>query len=230
MIQILKRVIHKLKSFIPLRFRNGNQFESSISIPSNVQISKCKLSSKTTIQEGVKLYGIETEGDIFIGDYSSLWGPNIVLHAGDGKIQIGKYCSIAQGVSFYNFNHRINHPSTYFINKNILNKNQSFDIISKGNISIGHDVWIGVNSVILSGINIGNGAIIAAGSVITKDIPPYAIAAGNPAKIIKYRFNEGIINKLQEINWWNWPIEKIKLSQTFFNTEIINLSFIDKIK
>jgi acetyltransferase-like isoleucine patch superfamily enzyme len=74
---------------------------------------------------------------------------------------------------------------------------------------IGSDVWIGCNSIILPGIEIGNGAIIAAGSIVTKSVPPYAIVGGNPAKIIRYRFEENIINELERIKWFDWDIERI---------------------
>jgi carbonic anhydrase/acetyltransferase-like protein (isoleucine patch superfamily) len=80
---------------------------------------------------------------------------------------------------------------------------------SKGNVSIGNDVWIGYDALILSGVTIGDGAVIAARSVVTKDIEPFSIVAGVPARHIRYRFSEEIIASLQEISWWNWPREKV---------------------
>ena len=80
----------------------------------------------------------------------------------------------------------------------------------KGDITIENDVWIGANSTIMSGIKIGNGAIVAAGSTVTKDVPSYAIVAGNPAKVVKYRFTEEQIEKLLSIAWWDWDEQKIK--------------------
>jgi virginiamycin A acetyltransferase len=80
----------------------------------------------------------------------------------------------------------------------------------KGDIIIENDVWIGANSTIMSGIKIGNGAIVAAGSTVTKDVPPYAIVAGNPAKVVKYRFTEEQIEKLLSISWWDWDEQKIR--------------------
>jgi virginiamycin A acetyltransferase len=82
----------------------------------------------------------------------------------------------------------------------------------KGDIVIENDVWIGANSTIMSGITIHNGAIIAAGSTVTKDVPPYAIVAGNPGKVVKYRFNRKQIEDLLEISWWDWDENKIKES------------------
>jgi serine acetyltransferase len=80
----------------------------------------------------------------------------------------------------------------------------------KGNITIENDVWIGSKSTIMSGVKIHNGAVVGANSVVTKDVPPYAIVAGNPAQIIKFRFDVDQIQALQEIRWWNWDEEKIK--------------------
>jgi virginiamycin A acetyltransferase len=80
----------------------------------------------------------------------------------------------------------------------------------KGDIIIENDVWIGANSTVMSGIKIGNGAIVAAGSTVTKDVPPYAIVAGNPAKVVKYRFTDEQIKKLLSIAWWDWDEQKIK--------------------
>jgi tetrahydrodipicolinate N-succinyltransferase len=76
--------------------------------------------------------------------------------------------------------------------------------ISKGDVSIGNDVWIGRNTIILSGTTIGDGAVIGAGSVITKDVPPYAIVVGNPGRIVKYRFEQMVIEKMLRIRWWDW--------------------------
>ena len=81
---------------------------------------------------------------------------------------------------------------------------------SKGDIVVGNDVWIGYQSCILSGVTIGNGAIIGARSVITKDVPPYAIVAGNPAKFVRYRFPQETIDKLESLAWWDWDISVIK--------------------
>lgn len=128
------------------------------------------------------------------------YGPLNVFCLGDNsRLSIGKYCSIAEEVTFLlNIDHPVDRIST---NPLLLKKGNVNCIVSKGDIIIGDDVWLGYRSVIMSGITIGQGAIIAAGSVVTKDVPPYSIVAGVPAKIIKYRFSQTIINKLLKIDY-----------------------------
>jgi virginiamycin A acetyltransferase len=95
------------------------------------------------------------------------------------------------------------------VRTNLEGKSFKEDLVSKGNIELGHDVWIGTQCVILSGAKIGTGAVIAANSVVTGEIPPYAIAAGSPAKIIKYRFEEKVISELLQSKWWDKTHEQI---------------------
>ena len=118
----------------------------------------------------------------------------------DYHLHIGHFCSIAPDVKFVvSGDHHLNHLSTFaFCSKCIDGRNEA---ISKGDIVIKDDVWIGVGSIILSGVTIGQGAVIAAGAVVTKDVPPYAIVGGNPAKVIKYRFSEKIISKLLTLDF-----------------------------
>lgn len=92
-----------------------------------------------------------------------------------------------------------------------------FDWRREKKVIVGNDVWIGHNVTVMGGVNIGNGAVIGSGAIVTKDIPPYAIAVGNPAKVIKYRFDEEIREKLLEIKWWDWDYETIKKRLNEFN-------------
>lgn len=101
---------------------------------------------------------------------------------------------------------------------NTINK----DAITKGPIDIGHDVWIGARAIIMSGVSIGNGAIVAAGAIVTKDIPAYAIVGGNPARIIKYRFTESQISQMEHLQWWFWPEAKIRAFESEFYTNDID--------
>lgn len=152
-----------------------------------------------------------------IGDYT--YGVPQVHDWGDGgNLIIGKFTSIAQNVTILlGGYHRHDWISTYPF-KSIKEglwpraKHVIKDRTSKGDVIIGNDVWIGINSTILSGVTIGDGAVIAACSVVTKNIPPYAIVGGNPAKIIKMRFTDHEIEKLLAVSWWNWSEERINES------------------
>lgn len=116
------------------------------------------------------------------------------------RLQIGDYCSIAQEVVFIlNADHFTNHLSTFPFKTKILNG--GLEGVSKGNIVVGDDVWIGYHAIIMSGVNIGQGAIIAAGAVVAGDVPPYAIVGGVPAKIIKYRFDKNLRTELLKIDF-----------------------------
>lgn len=146
----------------------------------------------------------------FIGEWT--YGTPRVHEWGDSStLTIGKYCSIAEEVNiFLGGNHNLLCVTTFPFNKLWP---QAYDVgdlnTSKGNVVIGNDVWIGFQSLILSGVTIGNGAIIAARSVVTKDVPAYAIVGGVPAKVIRMRFTPEEIFWLQAIAWWDWPQEKI---------------------
>lgn len=142
------------------------------------------------------------------------------------RLEIGNYCSIASNVIFVlGGNHNYQYLSTYPFKNKLLNDFSVIEADTKGKIIIEDDVWIGINSLILSGVKIGQGAVIAAGSVVTKDIPPYAIVGGNPAHIIKYRFGENTINKLLNIDF-----DKIECNDIINELYIkINDTNVDKI-
>ncbi len=155
----------------------------------------------------------------WVNDPAQFEKNNVLYHypINNDKLIIGKYCSIACGAKFMftSGNHAMKSLSTYpfplFINeweqdwKNLTN---AWD--NKGDIVIGNDVWIGYDAVIMQGVHIGDGAIIGTRAVVTKDVLPYTIVGGMPAKPIKKRFDEKTIDKLMSIKWWNWPPEKVK--------------------
>lgn len=187
-----------------------NDIDSISNIDESSYISGSVIHGDVTIEEHSKIYQANIDGNITIGRYTSIWGPQIFIIGRIYGIEIGSFCSIARNVSIQEDNHNSRRTTTYFLERNLLNEPLSDNaIVSKGKIVIGNDVWIGSNVQILSGVNIGDGVIIGAGAVVTNDIPPYAIAVGNPAKVIKYRFNNDIINQLLELQWWNWSIDKI---------------------
>ncbi|HON07886.1 MAG TPA: CatB-related O-acetyltransferase [Verrucomicrobiota bacterium] len=148
-----------------------------------------------------------------IGEYT--YGcPNVLYgkEEGGGNLVIGKFCSIADDVTiFLGGNHRIDWITTYPFNKLMhdfiwINGHPA----TKGDVIIGNDVWIGYQSLILSGVKIGDGAVIAARSVVTKDVDPYTIVAGNPARVIRRRFSDEIIQRLLAVQWWNKDMKTIK--------------------
>lgn len=127
-------------------------------------------------------------------------GLRVLTYNKDNKLRIGKFCSIAQDVMFVlSGDHYTNHISSYPYRVWIMNEKQ--EGVSKGNIIVDDDVWIGFRSTILSGVHIGQGAIVAAGSVVTKDVPPYAIVGGVPAKVLKYRFSHELIAELLKVDY-----------------------------
>jgi acetyltransferase-like isoleucine patch superfamily enzyme len=173
-------------------------------------------------------YGVSCFGNVQIGRYTSINGPSTQIGAKINRIQIGNFCSIASGVVIQEYYHRYNRPTTYFINRNVFKKDIFYDIYSKGDIIIEDDVWIGANSVILSGITVGRGSIIGAGSVVTKNVPRYSIMAGNPAKIIKKRFSKEDMVYLENTLWWDWSDQTIHENLDFFNQIISNSDHSDE--
>lgn len=162
---------------------------------------------------------------IVVGNYTYYDDPdspenfekNVLYHfdfIGD-KLIIGKFCAIATGVKFImnGANHQLDSFTTYpfgiFGNGWEAGMASLQNIPQKGNTTIGNDVWIGYEATIMPGINIGDGAIIASKSIVTKDVSPYTIVGGNPAKIIRQRFSDDVIKFLIKLKWWDWEIEKI---------------------
>ena len=187
-----------------------------------------KIYPRTGDKQTVYLKNVMTKPNIEVGDYTmyndfvndpgEFEKNNVLYHypINHDKLIIGKFCSIACGVKFLfnSANHTLASLSTYpfplfFEEWGLEKQNVAESWDNKGGIIIGNDVWIGFEAVILAGVTIGDGAIIGTQAVVTKDVPPYTIAGGIPAKPIKKRFDEDTISDLLHIKWWNWPKEKI---------------------
>lgn len=129
------------------------------------------------------------------------------------RLVIGKFCAIAAETRFLmTGDHKLDAISTYpfpIFGQGWESAFNVYDLPVKGDIVVGNDVWFGYDCLVMNGVTIGNGAIIAARSVVVKDVPAYAIVAGNPAKVVKMRFDDTTIKRLQAVAWWNWDIEKI---------------------
>lgn len=147
------------------------------------------------------------------------------------KLIIGKFCAIARGVEFImnGANHRMNSVTTYPFN--IMGHGweksapKMADLPLKGDTVIGNDVWVGQNVTFLPGVHVGDGAIIGADSVVSKDVPPYHIVGGNPIKIIRKRFDDDTIEFLLDLKWWDWSADKI-----FDHLDILCSGDIERIK
>lgn len=177
---------------------NNSEMGENVFIANNNIITNSVIGNNIKIGSDSNLYNVKY-GDF---SYNSI---RVTLI----NCSIGKFCSIAQGVSIGLGMHPINkfvstHPAFYSIHKQCgisFTQKQKFE--ETGYVEIGNDVWIGVNSVISDNVRIGNGAVIAANSYVNRDVPDYAIVAGTPAKVIKFRFNEEQVNFLNKLKWWD---------------------------
>lgn len=207
-----------------------------MTIPENM------LYPRTGDKETIYLKNAISNPNIIVGDFTmyndfvndpTLFEKNNVLYhypINQDKLVIGKFCSIACGAKFLfnSANHTLSSLSTYpfplfFEEWNLEKKavTQAWD--NKGDIVVGNDVWIGYEAVILAGVHIGDGAVIGTRAVVTKDVAPYTIVGGVPAKPIKKRFPEKTISMLLDVQWWNWPNDKIA-----HNIKAIQAGKIDK--
>lgn len=201
-----------------------------------------KIYPRTNDLQTIYLKNVITNPNISIGDFTiyndfindprDFEKNNVLYHypINNDKLIIGKFCSIACGAKFImtSANHTNSSFSTYpfpiFFEEWDENLNVSDAWDNKGDIVIGNDVWIGYDAVIMSGIHIGHGAIIGTRAVVTKDVPPYAIVGGVPAKIIKMRYDDAIIKNLLDIKWWNWDIEYIQKYLSNIRSESMQLT------
>jgi len=164
--------------------------------------------------------GDYTTYDDFVNDPREFQKNNVLYHYPEinhDRLTIGKFCSIACGVKFLfnSANHALGSLSTYpfpifFEEWDLPVEEISGAWDNRGDIVVGSDVWIGYEAVILSGVTIGDGAIIGTRALVTRDVPPYTIVGGTPARAIRRRFDEATVKALLELCWWDWPVERIK--------------------
>lgn len=192
-------------------------------------ISEKTVFPRTGDTQTVYLKNVITDANIEVGDYTmyndfvndprDFQKHNVLYHypINRDRLIIGKFCSIACGAKFIftSANHKLGSLSTYpfplFFEEWDLDKSNVTDAWdNKGAIVIGNDVWVGYEAVIMQGVTIGDGAIVGTRAVVTKDVPPYTIVGGVPAKPIRKRFSDEVIAQLLEIKWWDWPYDKIK--------------------
>lgn len=172
------------------------------------------------INEKVKIYGLHRIIESSIDSYTY-----ISFNCRINNTTIGKFCSIGpnfiSGWGIHPLNGISTSPMFYSTaNQNGFSLSTTDKIIERKEIKIGNDVFVGMNVILLDGVSIGDGAVLAAGTVITKDVPPFAVVAGVPGKVIKYRFDKNTIDKLLQIKWWNFHDEELKdVEKYFFNIE-----------
>ena len=194
-----------LPKFIVKRIKFGKYLRNGSIISNEVELTNSHLDHHTRLAHHSSIRNST------IGYYSSIGRFSKI-----DSCEIGRFTSISWDVTIGATSHPLNYLTThafpYTKRIGFVQEDNKMNLITK----IGNDVWVGCNSVILPGVIIGDGAVIGAGSVVTKDVPSYAIVGGVPAKIIRYRFNEEYINLLKKIRWWERPIEKIKNNLDIF--------------
>lgn len=201
----------------------------------NNKIEQCSIDETAKIGELNTLIRTELGQECMIGSFSKMAYSSMgrMSYIGDYTTvinsQIGNFTSISWGVTIG----PEEHDYTRVTNHSFLYSTKSFQLVDKKQYSpfekkcvIGHDVWIGCNSTILRGVSIGHGAVIGANSLVNKDVPPYAIVVGSPAKMIRFRFEDNIIEGLLKTKWWDLPLEIISQNAELFakepNLEVIN--------
>lgn len=196
---IAEIVISKLK----------NLFNSKVSNSS--MIMDCRIDKTAAVRNRARLYHVT------IGRYSYVSRETLIQHT-----DIGSFCSVSEKCNIGMPSHPVSMVSTspvFLKGNNYLKENfAEIEYEDCPKTVIGNDVWIGANALIKSGVHIGDGAIIAAGAVVVKDVPSYAIVGGVPAKIIKYRFDKGTVKQLLDQQWWNWDEKQLKREGNQFRT------------
>ncbi len=211
---LIKFILNILRKVIfNIRLKKKASFIKTLYFHSDIKLGKCVKIGKN----------VEIGNNVEIGDYSYI-NTNKNWSTIESNVKIGKFCSIGPNVTIalgnHNYNFITTHPILYNKKYKFISNNHGLDDKMEKTI-IGNDVWIGANSNIKRGIKIGNGVVIAMNSVVTKDVPDYAIVAGVPAKIIKYRFDEKQIDVLLKSKWWDNDEEILKKQiERFYNIDL----------
>jgi acetyltransferase-like isoleucine patch superfamily enzyme len=186
-----------------------------------------RISSTTRIGRGCILNQTELRGEVSIGRHTLLNSGVSISGLAEAPVSIGNFCSIGPGVIITSGNHPLESVSTFKSTHSELASVFSFSENCHEPIDIGSDVWLGSNVIVLPGVSIGNGAVIGAGGVVTKDVPPYAIAVGCPARTFRFRFSEGQIELLLASQWWEWPEERLTARADLFSVNFSQLPMFD---
>lgn len=171
---------------------------------------------------GCRFFDCVCQGKVNLGNFVTLAGPGIKVCGNVQGVEIRSFCSVGANVIIQEGQHNYKNLTTYFVNRNILHNNLQEEI-SSGKILINEGVWIGSNVTILSGVEIGRGAVIGAGSVVTKNMAPYSICYGVPAKVMSMRFSDDDISLIEKSEWWKMSTDEMKLNTNLFGQNFLDI-------
>jgi len=172
---------------------------------------------------GLRRPGVRLPAHVEIGRHTYGYDAGtFVRPTATAPISIGSFCSIGPNVLIFGqADHPLELASTFpFRSKAWNTGGPNRDAVTRGAVTIGNDVWLAARAMVLSGVSIGHGAVVGAGAVVARDLPPYAIAVGNPAEVVRHRFAPEIVAALLEIAWWDWPDEQIKAAELLFYGDV----------
>ncbi len=209
----------------------NSEIDETCLLYKDVRVSYSKLANNCSIGDFSRVDYSNLAGHVRVNRMNHIYKTSLGSHTYTGQntvimdAKIGNFCSIAWNITIGAAEHDFNKITTHAFLYNQYDhirpeeKDEAYDRFEK-EIVIGNDVWIGANAIILRGVNVSDGAVIGAGAVVTKDVPPYAIVAGNPAKVIKYRFSDEMIKELLELKWWNFTDDKIQELYPYFDKDL----------
>ena len=227
--------IHKTAKLYRFCKIENSEIGIETSVYSNAWVRNSIMCRNTFVSDNAKVDNSYLDYYSRVGRMNHIYNVKIGAHSYTGQntvimhTEIGKFTSISWNITIgaaeHNYDILTTHTFMYNPYDKIYDGKESYDRFYK-ECKIGNDVWIGAGAVILRGVTVGDGAVIGANTVVTKDVPPYAIVVGNPAKIIKYRFDDEIIEKLLKLKWWDFDDETIKNNYSLFR-EVPNTKIID---
>lgn len=191
------------------------QIESYYCVPKNSDDFASRPDLDIHIKSGSKI----NYGSFVVGRNTIING---AIQSKNGNVFLGQFIAGGYNIEFIAGNHLLQLPNLQIALQKKIDGGTRKNYIDRGFIDIGNNVWIGDNAVFLNNVTVGDGAVIGSGAVVTHDVPPFAVVAGVPAKIIKYRYTKSVIEQMLNIQWWNWDMKRILSEKRFFSTEIPN--------
>lgn len=208
-------------------FSNGKTVQNGVTFWNGPLIKDTEIGTGSSVGDQANIR------NSFLGEYVEIGRRNTIesCHIGNGTYTceftiikyatVGKFCAISWNVSIGGANHDIHRLAVSPVHRILQEKmTEAYSSFNNEECHIGNDVWLAAGCHVLRNVTIGNGVVVGANSVVTKDIPPYAIAVGSPAKVIGYRFSQEIIDKLEEIRWWDFPVEVLHECRKIFTREL----------